>query len=236
MTARHWKWVIAGLFVAAVAGLWILAPVDEWIRNFNAWLAEVGPLGWIVYGVVYIVACVALLPGSALTLAAGLAFGLAAFPLVVVSATLGAWAAFLVGRYLARDAVSKRFADSERFRAVDEAVAQEGWKIVGLMRLSPLVPFNLQNYLFGLTDVKFWHYAWATFFGIMPGTLLYVYFGAAGRAALNEAAGAADSSSPLRWVFLVVGLIATLAVTVIVTRAAKQRLAAIAAVDEGAAS
>ena len=116
--------------------------------------------------------------------------------------------------------------------SIDAAVAREGWKIVGLMRLSPLVPFNLQNYLFGLTNVRFWHYAWATFFGIMPGTLLYVWLGAAGRAALNEAAGA-ESPSAVRWVFMVVGLLATLAVTVIVTRTAKRRLAAIAEAEDG---
>ena len=231
MKGNAWRW-IAGLgALGLIIGLWAVAPVEAWVRDFNAWIGDLGALGWVLFGLAYVVATVALLPGSVLTLAAGLAFGLWAFPLVVVAAALGAWLAFLIGRYLAREAVSRRMADYPRFRAVDQAVAQEGWKIVGLMRLSPLVPFNLQNYLFGLTDVRFWHYAWATFFGIMPGTLLYVYFGAAGRAALGQAVAEEGSGDLLRNVLLAVGLIATLAVTVIVTRTAKRRLAMLEELD-----
>ena len=224
MHARTWKWLGTIVVLVGLVALWAMAPMEAWVRAFNGWIEGLGWTGYVVFGLVYVVATVALMPGSVLTLAAGLAFGLKAFFVVLIGATLGAWAAFLIGRYLARSAVEERFGRSERFQAVDQAVGEEGWKIVMLMRLSPLVPFNLQNYLFGLTDVRFWHYAWATFFGIMPGTLMYVYFGAAGRAALNEAAG--EGNSALRWTFFAVGLVATIIVTVIVTRKARAKLAA----------
>jgi uncharacterized membrane protein YdjX (TVP38/TMEM64 family) len=104
---------------------------------------------------------------------------------------------------------------SRKFAAVDNAVTEEGWKIVVLLRLSPLVPFNVQNYLFGITDIPFPHYFAATCVGIIPGTVLFVYLGALG----NTSAGR------LEWVFFGVGLLATVTVAVLVTRKAKERLA-----------
>ena len=138
------------------------------MQAFNSRVESLGMAGQVIFGLVYVVATVAMMPGSVLTLAAGLAFGLSAFPLVVISASIGACLAFLIGRYLARGAVEARFVNNRRFAAIDRAVRDEGWQVVGLMRLSPLVPFNLQNYLFGLTDVRFVHYAPATFSGSCP--------------------------------------------------------------------
>ncbi len=103
--------------------------------------------------------------------------------LVVVAATAGATLAFLIARHLVRQKVESLVEERPKFKAVDEAVSEDGWKIVGLLRLSPLVPFNLQNYFFGVTDVGLLPYVAATFFGIMPGTLLYVYLGTLGKAA-----------------------------------------------------
>jgi uncharacterized membrane protein YdjX (TVP38/TMEM64 family) len=107
-----------------------------------------------------------------------------------------------------------------RFKAVDQAVTENGWKVVMLLRLSPVVPFNLQNYFFGVTDIKFWHYVAATFVGIMPGTALYVYLGAIGAAA----GGAGSQGGAFKWTFFGVGLLATIVVTVLITRKAKARL------------
>ena len=216
-----WKFIVIGLVVLGLFAGWFLLPVEQWMQAFNAWVQELGWVGWLVFAVVYVVATVVLFPGSILTLAAGLAFGLWGFPLVVVSATAGASLAFLVARYLARDAVESRFGDDDRFRAIDQAVAEDGWKIVGLLRLSPLIPFNLQNYIYGLTDIRFWHHAAATFFGIMPGSLMYVYFGAAGKAAL---AGGEGGDPVLKWTLFGAGLVATIIVTVIISRKARARL------------
>jgi uncharacterized membrane protein YdjX (TVP38/TMEM64 family) len=100
--------------------------------------------------------------------------------------------------------------------ALDKAVAEDGWKIVGLLRLSPLVPFNLQNYLFGATGIPFLHFVAATFFGIIPGTALYTYFGVLG--------GAAGAAGPVKWVFFAIGLAATIGVAVLIARKAKEKL------------
>ncbi len=186
-------------------------------RGFQQWIEGLGVWGVVAFGVIYVVATVLLIPASPLTLVAGLAFGLWGFPLIVVAATVGAALAFLVARYVARNKVKAIVAKRPKFKAVDEAVTEEGWKIVALMRLSPLVPFNLQNYLFGVTDIAFTRYLAATFVGIMPGSLLYVYLGSLGQQSGGGSTG--------KWIFLGVGLIATAITVVLITRKAKARLA-----------
>ncbi len=141
-------------------------------------IAGLGPWGPVMFVLLYIVATVFFLPGSILTLGAGFVFGVIKGAILVsIAATLGATAAFLVGRYLARDWVAKKIEGNVRFKAIDEAVAREGWKIVGLTRLSPVFPFNLLNYAFGLTRVSLRDYFFASWIGMMPGTLMYVYLG-----------------------------------------------------------
>lgn len=213
-----WKWVILAAILIAVAVAWILLPVDEWVKELKGWVDGLGPWGYVIFGLIYIAATIVLAPASPLTIAAGLIFGGWGIPLVIISATIGACLAFLIARYLAKDRVKKAIDSRPKFKAVSDVVGEDGWKIVGLMRLSPAVPFNLQNYFFGVTEVKFWHYALATFFGIMPGTSLYVYLGIVG----GEAGG--GSGSTLKWVFLGAGLVATIIVTVLVSRKASEKL------------
>jgi uncharacterized membrane protein YdjX (TVP38/TMEM64 family) len=167
---------------------------------------------------------VLLLPGSVLTLGAGAVFGLArGSVLVSVAATAGATAAFLVGRHLARGWVARRIEGQPVFRAIDEAVAREGWRIVGLTRLSPVFPFNVLNYAFGVTRVRLREYVLASWAGMIPGTVLYVYLGAlAGDLATLGAGG--RERSPAEWAVSVVGLLATVAVTLKVTRLARAAL------------
>ena len=209
---------LAVLFVA-----WYFLPVDEWIRAFIAWVSGLGVSGALVFGAVYVVATVLMMPGSPLTIGAGLVFGLRlGFPIVIVSATVGATLAFLVARYLARQKVAARIGDHPRFRAIDDAIAEDGWKVVLLLRLSPLVPFNIQNYLYGLTSIKLSHYVSASFVGMMPGALLYLYIGAVGKAVVDDT----GPGGAVRWVFFGVGLVATVAVTVLVTRKARMKLRA----------
>ena len=141
-------------------------------------IAGLGPWGPVIFVLLYIAATVLFLPGSILTLGAGFVFGVVRGAIVVsISATLGATAAFLIGRYLARDWVSKKIEGNVKFKLIDEAVAREGWKIVGLTRLSPVFPFNLLNYAFGLTRVSLRDYFFASWIGMMPGTVMYVYLG-----------------------------------------------------------
>lgn len=214
-----WRWVGIGAVLVAVSVGWIAFPVQDWLNDFNAWVEGLGALGYLLFGLLYIAGTVALAPGAALTIAGGLAFGLWSFPLVVVAATIGATLAFLIARHLARSRVERAIERYPTFKATEHAVNEEGWKIVALMRLSPVVPFNLQNYAFGVTAIPLLHYVAATFVGIMPGALLYTYLGAAGRAA-----GGDTSGGSLKWIFFAVGLILTIAVTVWVTIRAKATL------------
>lgn len=215
-------WARWTLGLAALAGLvaaYALLPVDEWIEMFRAWIEGLGPVGWFVFMAVYAIAVFALVPGSFLTLAAGVAFGLWGFPLVAGGAIMGAALAFLAGRYLVRDRVRAAISERPRLRAIDTAIGEEGWKIVALMRLSPLVPFSLQNWVFGATSVGFLPYFLATSFGILPGTLLYVWIGS-----LGGAAASAEDADSLKFVFFGIGILATLIVTVLVGRKASAKL------------
>ncbi len=188
------------------------------------WIRDLGVLGPLVFAVMYVIAAVALVPGSILTLGAGVIFGVLKGTMVVaVSATLGATAAFLVGRYLARDWVASKIKDSERFQAIDKGVAEEGWKIVGLTRLSPVFPFNLLNYAFGITRVSLRDYVLASFFGMLPATVMYVYIGSlAGDLATLGAGERSRTTGELA--LYGVGLVATIVVTFYITRIARNAL------------
>ncbi|MCC5790761.1 MAG: TVP38/TMEM64 family protein [Opitutales bacterium] len=197
-------------------------PVGEWFTTFNEWVAELGWVGVLVFMGVYLLATVLLLPGAPLTIGSGFIFGLGwGFVAVSVGATAGAALAFLIGRFLAREKIEEATKDKPKFQSVDRAIGNRGAKLIFLLRLSPLIPFNLSNYFYGLTAVRFWPYTLASFFGMMPGILVYVYIGTLGRAGVEAAAGGAERArSPLEYVLLVAGLIATVAVTVWVSRIA----------------
>ena len=188
------------------------------------WIDSLGPLAPIAFIVIYIVAAVLFISGTALTLGAGAIFGIVKGTIFVsAGSVLGAGAAFLVGRYIARERVAKIVEGNPKFKAVDEAVAQEGWKIVGLTRLSPIFPFVVLNYAFGLTKVKFWDYFLASWIGMLPGTILYVYIGTVAKN-LATTDGSTEPGGWLQKAFLVVGLAATFAVTAYVTRIAQKAL------------
>ena len=203
-----------------------LFDLQQVLHDALAWISGLGVLGPILFAGLYILACVLSLPGSILTLGAGAVFGvITGFIAVSIGSTLGAACAFLIGRYLARDLVAGRIAGNEKFKAVDEAVGREGWKIVLLTRLSPVFPFNLLNYAFGLTKVSLKHYFFATWLGMIPGTVMYVYIGSlAGD--LASLGGAGRTRTTGEWVLYGIGLLATLIVTVFVTRLARKTLSA----------
>src|SRR5438876_9708667 len=201
-------------------------PVQEWLRRFNSWVAEMGTTGILIFIGVYALATVLLAPGSILTIGAGFAFGLSkGFLAVSAGATLGAAAAFLVARFIAREKVEATAKGNEKFREIDKAIGKQGAKLIFLLRLSPLIPFNLSNYFYGLTGVKFWPYVLASWIGMMPGTLLYVYIGVAGKAAVSATAGAeAARHSWEYWALTSIGLVATIIVTIWVTKIARDAL------------
>jgi uncharacterized membrane protein YdjX (TVP38/TMEM64 family) len=216
-----WGLLIIGLLVLAKA-----LNAQAFLRSALDWIQALGPWGSVLFALLYILATVLFLPGSILTLGAGVVFGvLKGAILVSISATLGATAAFFVGRYLARGWVSKQIEGNATFKAIDEAVAHEGWKIVGLTRLSPVFPFNLLNYAFGVTRVSPRDYILASWIGMLPGTLMYVYIGSLA-GSLATLGAAQRARTPVEWALYVVGLLATVAVTVSVTRIARVALPA----------
>jgi uncharacterized membrane protein YdjX (TVP38/TMEM64 family) len=193
-------------------------PVQQALR----WIDDLGSWGPLTFILIYTLACVLFIPGLLLTLGAGVLFGVVRGTIIVsISSTLGATAAFLVARYAARDWVARKIEPSPGFKAVDEAVAAEGWKIVGLLRLSPAFPFSLLNYALGLTRVSFRDYFFASWLGMLPGTLMYVYLGSVigdlGKLEPNN-----RSRSPLEWVLYALGLAATVLVTTYVARLARR--------------
>ena len=215
---------LAALLALAVALRFL--PVAAWLSDLNELLARLGPWGIGLFAIVYALAAVLFVPGSALTIGAGVLYGLGwGFVAVSVGSTLGATAAFLVARYLARERVARWAARDPRFAAIDEAVGREGWKIVLLTRLSPVFPFNLLNYLYGLTRVRLGPYVLASWIGMMPGTVLYVYLGFAGRAVAQAASGR-TARTPAEYAAWTIGLIAAFAVTIYVTRLARRALRA----------
>lgn len=221
-----WAKIAIGIAVlVALIAAYRLLPISEWVETFRTWVTDLGPLGWVVFIVVYALTTFALVPGSILTLAAGVAFGLWGFPIVIIGATLGSALSFLAARYVFHDRVQEKVANYPKFDAVNQAIGDEGWKVVGLLRLSPALPFSLQNWFLGLTPVAFWPAQIATFFGIMPGTLLYVWIGSLG----GQAAAGVGDTSAIKYVIFGVGILATLLVTVLVTKKAQAKLARIEA-------
>lgn len=218
---RYWKWIALALLLVALSVAAAFLPVKDWVNAFSDWVRTLGAAGVILFILVYALATVLFLPGWIFTVAAGLIYGVVGGTAAALAgAIIGSTLAFLCGRYLVRKHVEAATKGSKRFAAIDKAIGEQGWKIVGLLRLSPIVPFNLSNYFYGVTAVGFWPYVLASAVGMLPGTLLYAYLGGAGKAGLGGEGG----QSPLKWVLLGVGLLATVLVTIIVTRTAKRAL------------
>lgn len=205
------------LYLAREGGAYVPA-FAQWVDSLGAW----GPAAFVVG---YAIATVVLLPVFILTLAAGAIFGISeGVVFVFIAAVLGSAVAFLVARYLARGMIEHRIAGNERFAAVDRAVGADGRKIVFLLRLSPVFPFTLLNYVLGLSQVRFADYLIASI-GMLPGTLLYVYYGKLAGDVAALAGGATVQKGTGYYAVLILGLVATLLVTLMVTRTARRALA-----------
>ena len=208
--------------LAAVALAAALLPVGRWSIALVSQARDAGAAGLALFAAAYLVAPVVLLPASLLTLGAGFLYGplwgtALVSPLSVGAATI----AFLLGRTLARCAIEKRTAADARFAAIDRAVGESGFRIVLLLRLSPVVPFGLLNYALGLTRVGLGTYVAASFVGMLPGTFLYVYLGSAATSAARlSQSGGAPTGRAVFWA----GIVATAAVVAVLTRIARRAL------------
>ena len=192
--------------------------------NILAWIEGLGIWGPLAFIAIYIVATVALLPGSILTLGAGVVFGVVKGSICVfIGAMIGATAAFLVGRYVAGGWVSKKVEGNAYFQAVYDAIGQGGARLMFLIRLSPAFPFNLLNYAMGLTQISVKDYFVGTT-GILPGTIMYVYLGSLFGDLATLGSGEGPSNPAITWTIRIVGLIATVGVTVYVTKLARAAL------------
>ncbi|WP_228016171.1 TVP38/TMEM64 family protein [Leptolyngbya ectocarpi] len=196
-----------------------------------AWIQSLGLWAPIVFVLLYIVITVAFLPASIVTLGAGFIFGVVQGSfLVFIAAMLGATAAFLIGRYVARDWIAQKIAGNKKFAAIDDAIAKEGRKLVFLIRLSPAFPFNLLNYALGLTQVSLTDYILGTT-GILPGTIMYVYLGSLVKDLATLGTGDVPSNPVIDWAIKILILVTVVAITVYITRIARKALQGVS--DEG---
>ncbi len=224
MTRRtKWLWGVAITAAAALAAAAWLLPVGDYLIAALEWVESLGVWAPLFVAAFYVVACVLLLPGGVLTLVAGFMFGMVVGTITVsIGSTLGVCAAFWVGRTLARGWVERKVGARPKFAAIDEAVGREGFKIVMLTRLNPIFPFNLQNYAYGLTKVRFWQYALASWIGMLPGTIVYIYIGSAARSLTAAATG--EVGGPLKQVFLWGGLALTIVAVGFIGRLARKAI------------
>ncbi len=218
------------LLITIVITLLIIAAkvfhFQEILQNALIWIKTLGFWAPLAFIFIYNIATILLIPGSILTLGGGLIFGLFQGSIYVfVAATLGATFAFLIGRYLSRGWVLKQIEGNVKFQAIDRAIANSGLKIVFLTRLSPIFPFNLLNYAFGVTQVSIKDYVLGSL-GMIPGTVMYVYLGslAGDIAMLGTSVPTNPQVEKIQWIIRIVGLIATVIVTLYVTKIAKQAL------------
>jgi uncharacterized membrane protein YdjX (TVP38/TMEM64 family) len=221
-TRQRWQAAAGGAAALSIGAAAALLPVGRWAIALVEKVHDAGAAGVALFAAIYLIAPVLLVPASVLTLGAGFLYGplrgtLLVSPLSVAAASIS----FLLGRTLARRAVEKRVANDERFAAIDRAIGESGFRIVLLLRLSPVIPFVLLNYALGLTRVRFGAYLLASFLGMLPGTFLYVYLGSAATSAarLSQHAGGPAGRAAF-WV----GISATLVAVGVVTRIARRAL------------
>ncbi|MDP8235697.1 MAG: TVP38/TMEM64 family protein [Candidatus Erginobacter occultus] len=216
-----WKLLILAAVLAGLVIAYRTFPVREWLvgeSGLITWIEGLGTLGYLAFILLYILLTVLAGPAWLITLTAGLVYGLVrGTVLVSIGSILGASAAFLIGRYLVREAIARKVADKPKFQSIDAAVAERGFFIVLMTRLSPVFPFTLLNYAYGLTGVHFWRYFFASLIGMLPGTFMYVYIGSLG----NTVSEGAETG---KLILRIAGFIATAAVTIYITRIARKAI------------
>jgi uncharacterized membrane protein YdjX (TVP38/TMEM64 family) len=227
------KW---GSIVVALISLVMLSrtlPFDRLVDVLKTKASDFGVWGPVIFGGAYVLAAVLAVPGSALTLASGAVFGLFWGTVIVsIASTTAAAIAFLIARYFARERIEERASRFPRFAAVDRSIGQGGAKIIAMLRLSPVMPFSIGNYLFGLTSIRFGPYVAASWLFMLPGTFMYVYLGHVAAQGLASTGAGASGKTTGEWALLAVGLIATAVVTVYISKLARRALQEHAALDD----
>jgi uncharacterized membrane protein YdjX (TVP38/TMEM64 family) len=209
-------------FALLVAARWL--GVGGALRSLLEWISSLGAIAPVVFIAAYIAACVLFIPGSIMTIGSGVLFGVVWGSVYVsIGATIGATLAFLIGRYFARDWVATKLAGNPTFNEIDAAVGREGWKIVGLTRLSPVFPFNLLNYAYGLTRVSLRDYFIASWIGMLPGGVMYTYIGSL-VGDLTRLGDAPTARPAGFWMLNIVGLAATVGVALYAAQIARRAL------------
>ena len=207
-----------GLVLLVAAGFAVAyLPLADWFKAFGEWIRGMGVIGVVAFALFYVFGTVALISGAAMTIAGGAAFGFWAVPLVVLCASIGASLSFLISRYVIRNKVRSVLRGRRKLEAVAQAIDRGGWCVALLVRLSPAVPFNVQNYLYGVTNISLPAYLSATVLGMIPGTIGAVYMGVLGTAA-------GQGRTPMQWGLLIAGVIATVAAGGWITWYARQQL------------
>jgi len=214
------KWLWALLLTSII--IWaILNPYPSLqLQTFIDNIQSIGPISILLFILCYVAATVILIPGLILTLGAGAVFGVwKGFLLVSIASTIAASTAFLLGRQLAGKWLLSKIRQNSRMNALKDAIEIEGWKIVILARLSPLIPYTMLNYMFSLTSLRFSHYVIASWLGMIPATLVYVYLGSLG------SLGADREITAIEWILIATGIIATTTGIILISRAASKEMA-----------
>ncbi|GER27602.1 SNARE associated Golgi protein family [Striga asiatica] len=221
--------ILAGfLLVGVVGGFGTVGyiyreQINAFLTQFSGIIEGYGPAGYALFVAVYAGLEILAIPAIPLTMSAGLLFGSVTGTIIVsISGTLAASVAFLIARYFARDRILKLVEGNKKFLAIDKAIGENGFRVVTLLRLSPLLPFSLGNYLYGLTSVKFVPYVLGSWLGMLPGSWAYVSAGAFGRAIIQEESEIGLSGgNGQQLLTLGIGLLATVFAATYVTRLAK---------------
>ncbi len=224
----------AALLLAAIVAVAVGVPLAAWIAGAAAWSQRHREVAGALFIGVYVLAAVLVVPGSILTLSAGFIFGLPlGVALTSAGSVLGASAAFVVGRFIARDWVARRVAAWSGFGAFAAALHHDGFAIVLLARLSPLIPYSLLNYALALTTARFRDYLLATWIGMLPATVLYVYAGSLAKS-VTTLANADSAPSSVTYTLLAIGFVATVALTLLIARRATRLLRVRLAAEQSA--
>ena len=210
-----WRPIALGVIIIAFMVLAKVFNLGGRLGELREWILSLGALGPLVYILIYIVAVVFAIPGSVITVMAGVLFGsILGVATVSIGSTLGASLAFLISRHVAREAIELKFANNKKFNHLDRLTKEHGAIIVAITRLVPLFPFNLLNYGFGLTHVPFWTYAFWSWICMLPGTVLYVV-GA-------DAVTSAISEKRVPWILIGILIVTGIIITFLVRQARKK--------------
>jgi len=199
-------------------------PLVPALEHVSAWLGGLGVVGAAIFAILIAASSLCLLPASPFVIAASAVFGFSLGLLTsAVGIILGAASGYLIARLFLRKDLADQLKERPTFAAIDQAIAEEGWKIVFLLRLCP-IPFGLANYLYGLTAVPFLPYLVTSFLGAIPGLILFTHFGSAGKAGLQALASGNLNKGGGEIALLVLSLAATIVLVVLLPRLARRAI------------